>query len=86
MTKPESATTSGPIGRYARRGLVHRAGPQSYAEWKARAAEITGGRAGTMREVEWKRALIIGLDPERAAALVETYKRNNAAADRKRKR
>ena len=60
--------------------------PLTYAEWKAAAVEIMGGRAGTMPGREWKRSYVTGLDPESVAKLAETYKRITVAADPKRKR
>jgi len=57
----------------------------TYAVWKARAVEIMGGRAGTMRESAWKRAYITNMTPDDTAKLAETYKRNTVAADPKRR-
>ena len=47
---------------------------------------VLGGRPGTMPEREWKRSYITGLDPESVAKLAETYRRNNFAADPKRRK
>jgi hypothetical protein len=52
----------------------------------ARQPPTTFGRNGTMRESAWKHSFITGMTPEQAAQLAGTYTRNNAAADRKRKR
>ena len=78
-SEPWPASPSPPAPRASRPN-------RSYAAWKAAAVELMGGRAGTMPEREWKRSFIVGLDPERVAALAETYRRNTVAADRKRKR
>jgi hypothetical protein len=57
-----------------------------YAEWKAKALTLLGGRPGMMSEREWKRAFIAGTSPEEAAALAGTHRRNVVAADPRRKR
>jgi hypothetical protein len=41
-----------------------------YAEWKAKALTLLGGRPGTMSERELKRAFFTGLLPEEVAAEV----------------
>ena len=60
--------------------------PLTYAQWKAAAVEIMGGRAGTMAERHWNRAYITGVTPEDVAKLAETYRTNTVAADKRKRR
>ena len=95
MPRRLRAVARGAFRRAVGRGMARKqkpassakpAEPLTHAQWKARAVEIMGGRAGTMPEREWKRAYITNMTAKDAAALAETYKRNTMAADPKRRR